>query len=169
MGQPGFLDLENRYGGLDAHGDPRVAINAAVPFEMFRVKLKTVLTKGWLRRSDVERKSAAGRKPWDEVLIFKVLVLQALYNLSDEAMEYQLRDRLSFIRFVGLGLEDAVPDVKTLWLYREALVKTGAMDALFDRFDGYLKAKGYPSPPAPYCKCLHLPEEEIDVGICKTR
>jgi IS5 family transposase len=143
MGQPGFFDLENRYAGLDAHGDPLVAINAAVPFEMFRVKLKTALIKGGLRRSDVERKSAAGRKPWDEVLIFKVLVLQALYNLSDEAMEYQLRDRLSFMRFVGLGLEDAVPDAKTLWLYREALVKTGAIDALFDLFDGYLKAKGY--------------------------
>ena len=55
------------------------------------------------------------------MLIFKVLVLQALYNLSDDAMEYQLRDRLSFMRFAGLGLEDAVPDAKTLWLYREAL------------------------------------------------
>ena len=143
MGQPGFFDLENRYAGLDAHGDPLVAINAAVPFEIFRVKLKTALIKGGLRRSDGGRKSAAGCRPWDEVLIFKVLVLQALYNLSDEAMEYQLRDRLSFMRFVGLKLEDAVPDAKTLWLYREALVKTGAMEELFDLFDSYLKAKGY--------------------------
>jgi IS5 family transposase len=143
MGQPGFFDLENRYSGLDAHGDPLVAINAAVPFELFRVKLKTALIKGGLRRLEVERKSPAGRKPWDEVLIFKVLVLQALYNLSDEAMEYQLRDRLSFMRFVGLGLEDAVPDAKTLWLYREALAKAGAVEKLFDLFDGYLKAKGY--------------------------
>jgi IS5 family transposase len=89
------------------------------------------------------RKSPADRKPWDEVLIFKVLVLQALYNLSDAAMEYQLRDRLSFMRFVELGLEDAVPDAKTLWLYREALAKAGAVEKLFDLFDGYLKAKGY--------------------------
>lgn len=143
MGQPGFFDLENRYAGLDAHGDPLVAINAAVPFELFRVKLKTALIKGGLRRSQEDRKSPAGRKPWDEVLIFKVLVLQALYNLSDEAMEYQLRDRLSFMRFVGLGLGDAVPDAKTLWLYREALAKAGAVEMLFDLFDGYLKAKGY--------------------------
>ena len=143
MGQPGFFDLQHRYEGLDAHGDPLVAINAAVPFEMFRVKLKTALIKGGLRRSEEERKSAAGRKPWDEVLIFKVLVLQALYNLSDDQMEYQLRDRLSFMRFVGLGLEDAVPDAKTLWLYREALAKAGAVEKLFELFDGHLKAKGY--------------------------
>ena len=115
MGQPGFFDLQHRYEGLDAKSDPLVAILAAVPFELFRVKLKTALVKGGLRRSEATRKSAAGRKPWDEVLIFKALVLQALYNLSDDAMEYQLRDRLSFMRFVGLGLEDAVPDAKTLW------------------------------------------------------
>ena len=115
MGEPGFFDLQRRYEGLDAKSDPLVAILAAVPFELFRVKLKTALVKGGLRRGDADRKSAAGRKPWDEVLIFKALVLQALYNLSDDAMEYQLRDRLSFMRFVGLGLEDAVPDAKTLW------------------------------------------------------
>ena len=143
MGQPGFFDLQHRYEGLDAKSDPLVAILAAVPFELFRVKLKTALVKGGLRRADADRKSLAGRKPWDEVLIFKALVLQALYNLSDDAMEYQLRDRLSFMRFVGLGLEDAVPDAKTLWLYREALGKAGAVEGLFNQFDSYLKAKGY--------------------------
>jgi len=70
-------------------------------------------------------------------------VLQALYNLSDDQMEYQLRDRLSFMRFVGLGLEDAVPDAKTLWLYREALTKAGAVEGLFNQFDAYLKERGY--------------------------
>ena len=148
MGQPGFFDVEHRYAGLDAYGDPLVAINAAVPFELFRLKLKTALITGGLRRSEADRRSAAGRKPWDEVLIFKALVLQALYNLSDDQMEYQLRDRLSFMRFVGLGLEDAVPDAKTLWLYREALTRAGAVEKLFDLFDGYLKAKGYLAQPA---------------------
>jgi IS5 family transposase len=61
-------------------------------------------------------------------VIFKALVLQALYNLSDDQAEYQLRDRLSFMRFPGLELEDAVPDAK--WLYREALAKAGAVSAL---------------------------------------
>ena len=76
-------------------------------------------------------------------MIFKALVLQALYNLSDDQAEYQLRDRFSFMRFLGLGLEDAVPDAKTLWLYREALAKAGAVEELFDLFDGFLKDKGY--------------------------
>ena len=61
---------------------------------------------GELRTSDATRKSLAGRKPWDEVMIFKALVLQALYNLSDDQAEYQLRDRLSFMRSLGLELED---------------------------------------------------------------
>jgi hypothetical protein len=51
--------------------------------------------------------------------MFKAIVLCALYNLSDDQVEYQLRDRLSFMRFLGLGLEDRVPDAKTVWRYRE--------------------------------------------------
>ena len=125
MKQPGFFDLSSQYEGLDAKRDPVLAIAAVVPFELFRTKLKAALVAGGLRTADGDRKSAAGRKPWDEVLIFKVLVLHALYNLSDDQMEYQLRDRLSFMHFVGLGLEDAVPDAKTLWLCREALAKSG--------------------------------------------
>ena len=105
MSHPGFFDLQHRYEGLDAKGDPLVAIAAAVPFDLFRGELHAALVVGGLRTADGMRKSAAGRKPWNEVLIFKVLVLQALYNLSDDQMEYQLRDRLSFMRFVGLGLD----------------------------------------------------------------
>ena len=143
MGQLGFFDLNRRYEGLDEKSDPLVAIAAMVPFESFRPKLKAALIEGELRRSDVERKSSAGRKPWDAVVIFKALVLQALYNLSDDQAEYQLCDRLSFMRFLGLGLEDAVPDAKTLWLYRAALARAGAVEKLFDLFDGFLKDKGY--------------------------
>src|SRR4030088_2193094 len=123
--------------------DPLVAIAAMVPFESFRPKLHTALIKGELRRSEAERRNSAGRKPWDEVVIFKALVLQALYNLSDDQAEYQLRDRFSFMRFLGLELEDAVPDAKTLWLSRAALAKAGAGEELFDLFDGFLKNKGY--------------------------
>src|ERR1700731_4643972 len=110
MGQLGFFDLSRRYECLDANNDPLVAIAAMVPWESFRPTLRASLIKGELRASDAARKSPAGRKPWDEVVIFKALVLQALYNLSDDQAEYQLRDRLSFMRFLGLGLDDAVPD-----------------------------------------------------------
>ena len=143
MGQLGFFDLNRRYESLTEKNDPLVAIAAMVPFESFRPKLNAALIKGELRRSEAERKNSAGRKPWDEVVIFKALVLQALYNLSDDQVEYQLRDRFSFMRFLGLELEDAVPDAKTLWLYREALAKAGAVEELFDLFDEFLKNKGY--------------------------
>ncbi len=143
MGQLGFFDLNRRYESLTEKHDPLVAIAALVLFESFRPKLHTALIKGELRRSEAERRNSAGRKPWDEVVIFKALVLQALYNLSDDQAEYQLRDRFSFMRFLGLELEDAVPDAKTLWLYREALAKAGAVEELFDLFDGFLKNKGY--------------------------
>ena len=157
MGQLGFFDLIRRYESLDEKSDPLVAIAAMVPFESFRSKLKAALIKGELRTSDATRKSLAGRKPWDEVMIFKALVLQALYNLSDDRAEYQLRDRLSFMRFLGLELEDTVPDAKTLWLYREALGKAGAVEELFDLFDGLLKDKGY----------LAMGGQIIDATMCQ--
>jgi IS5 family transposase len=62
-------------------------------------------------------KKSAGRKPLDAVMMFKEIVLCSLYNLSDDQVEYQIRDRLSFMRFLGLGIEGKVPDAKTMWLY----------------------------------------------------
>lgn len=71
------------------------------------------------------------------------MLLGALYNLSDDQIEYQVRDRLSFMRFLGLGLQDRVPDAKTVWLYREGLVLAGVVEVLFKQFDGYLARQGY--------------------------
>lgn len=114
MGQMGFFDLSRRYEGLDAKNDPLVALERLVPWEAFRPKLEAALAGYGLRRAAAERKSAAGRKPWDAVVVFKALVVQALYNLSDEQTEYQLRDRLSFMRFLGFGIEDRVPELASL-------------------------------------------------------
>jgi len=131
MGQMGFFDIANRYAGLDAKNDPLVKIDEVVPWEDFRPRLEAA----W-RKAAGERKSPAGRKPWDAVVMFKTIVLCALYNLSDDQVEYQLRDRLSFMRFLGLGLEDRVPDAKTVWLYREQLAQAGVIEALFEDFEG---------------------------------
>ena len=138
MAQMGFFDLSDRYASLDAKKDPLVEIDAVVPWEEFRPTLEGV----W-RKPDAERKSRAGRKPMDAVVMFKTLVLGALYNLSDDQIEYQVRDRLSFMRFLGLGLQDRVPDAKTVWLYREGLAQAGMVEALFKQFDGYLARQGY--------------------------
>lgn len=133
-GQPGFFDLDERYRALSAAGDALERLARAVDFELFRPELAAAL-----QRSD---RSKGGRPPYDAVLMFKVLVLQTLYTLSDEQTEYQLRDRLSFMRFVGLALHDPVPDAKTIWLYREQLTQAGAIERLFHRCDAALKDKG---------------------------
>jgi IS5 family transposase len=134
-GQPGFFDVEERYAALSATGDPLERLSAAVDFEIFRLVLNTALA-----RSD---RSRGGRPPYDAVMMFRILVLQALYSLSDEQAEFQLRDRLSFMRFVGLALHQAVPDAKTIWLYREQLKQAGAIEGLFRRFDKVLADQGY--------------------------
>jgi IS5 family transposase len=133
--QPGFFDVDERYATLSAAGDPLERLAAAVDFEVFRPVLEAALA-----RSD---RSRGGRPPYDAVLMFRILVLQALYSLSDEQTEFQLRDRLSFMRFAGLGLHQAVPDAKTIWLYREQLKQAGAIEGLFRRFDEVLASKGY--------------------------
>jgi IS5 family transposase len=138
VGQLGFHDLDKRLAAISAKGDPLEALKVIVPFESFRAEIEAVV-----RLAPEERKSKAGRKPFDAVMMFKVLVLQALYNLADEQVEYQIRDRLSFMRFLGLGLEDTVPDATTVWLFREALSKAGLVRRLFEHFNRHLDSKGY--------------------------
>jgi IS5 family transposase len=79
----------------------------------------------------------------DAIMMFKILVLQSLYNLGDDAAEYLIRDRLSFMRFLGLGLGDKGPDAKTIWLYREHWTQAGVVEALFERFDRVLRDEGF--------------------------
>ena len=138
-----FPALTRRYERLDQKPDPLVALNQLIPWETFQPRLRAALEAAGARTRPEARKSAAGRPPWDEALMFKVPVLQALYNLADDHVEYLILARLSFMRFLGLGMEDKVPDAKTVWLYREALAETGAMEALFDAFDTYLHQNGY--------------------------
>ena len=138
VGQLGFFDADNRLKALSAKGDPLEAIDRLVPWESFRGDIEAaVLTP------EIERKSAAGRKPIDAIVLFRMLILQSLYNLSDEQVEYQVRDRLSFTRFLTSGVEDCIPDGTTLWLFREKLAKAGVIRKLFNRFDRHLGAKGY--------------------------
>jgi transposase, IS5 family len=133
--QPGFWDLDERYQRLSAVGDPLEKLNAIIPWPVFEKPLAKAL-----KRSDG---SKGGRPPFPAVLMFKILVLQALYNLSDDQAEFVIQDRLSFMRFLGLSLSQKVPDAKTIWLFRESLVRAGAIDNLFARFDKHLSKSGY--------------------------
>jgi IS5 family transposase len=75
--------------------------------------------------------------------MFKILVIQSLYNLSDDAVEYQIMDRISFMRFLGLSLGDRVPDAKTIWLFREQLREAELIKKLFRQFDQFLRNSGF--------------------------
>jgi IS5 family transposase len=135
QGQAGFWDVADRLKELSAEGDPLEKLSATVDFEIFR----PVLVKA-LRRSD---RSRGGRPPFDPVLKFKMLVLQALHGLSLAQTSYMVRDRLSWMRFCGLGPGDTVPDANTLWDFREALIKARALDKAFERLDRAITEAGY--------------------------
>jgi IS5 family transposase len=138
MGQLGFFDTEKRLAALSAKGDPLEAMDRLVPWESFRADIEAVVLT-----PDEVKKSSAGRKPMDAIVMFRLLVLQALHNLSDEQAEYQVRDRYSFTRFLRMGIEDGIPDATTLWLFREKLAKASLIEKLFERFDQHLAAQGY--------------------------
>lgn len=135
MGQQGFWDVEDRQQKLEQKKSLLNQLNQLVPWESFRPILMQI--------HDKPRKSQAGRPPTDVLLLFKMLVLQKLYNISDEELEYQVNDRLSFMQFLGLGLEDTVPDATTVWLFREQLQQHGLVEELFEQFEAYLQGAGY--------------------------
>ena len=132
--QPGLFDWDERTDKLVSMGDPLERLNRVMDWELFRSDLQRVWEK--------ERKSKAGAKPFDVVLMFKLLIIQRCYGLSDEQLEYQVRDRLSFMRFLGLRLEHRVPDARTVWTFKEALIRCDLMRVLFERFDAHLEARG---------------------------
>ncbi len=107
--QTSSFDFSNRREDLLAMQPAQtlVRLNEFVDFESFREQLSTIRNK--------KRKNASGRKPYDVVLMFKILILQSLDNLSDAQIEFQIRDRITFMNFLGLGLQDRVSDEKTVW------------------------------------------------------
>lgn len=134
-GEPGFFDVDERLKRLSDLGDRLEAFRAVLDFEIFRPELDAALAY-----SDGAQ---GGRPPFDPVMMFKILVIQATNNLSDERAEFLINDRLSFMRFLGLGLSDRIPDARTIWLFREKLTNAGAIGPLFERFDATLRQSGY--------------------------
>jgi IS5 family transposase len=122
----GFFDQDIRLSKLSELGDPLERLNKGIDFEMFREILEQHLIK--------QAKGKGGRRAYDYVLMFKILILQRYYNLSDDQVEYQINDRMSFMRFLNLTISDDVPDSKTVWNFREQLVDLEIIELLFDRF-----------------------------------
>lgn len=120
---------------LSAMGNPLEQVSALVDFELFRPTLENTLLRE-------ERKSPAGRKPIDVVLMFKVIFLQRYYGLGDHQIGYQIVDRTSFRKFLGIHTVREVPDEKTVWACRDKLAKAGVFGTLFDDFRKVLDSKG---------------------------
>lgn len=135
MRQAGLFGLSEHLKRLSAHGDPLEVLARVVDFEAFRPVLDTALAY-----SDGAK---GGRPPYDPVTMLKVLVLAAQNNVSDARMEYLIRDRLIWLRFLGFDLGAATPDANTIRMFRERLTQGGALDMLFADFDRQLRERGY--------------------------
>ncbi len=131
---PGFFDVDLRIQWLEEKGDPLNRLNEVIAWEIFDPILESAL--------GAETKGPGGRPPFEWQMMFKILVVQRYWGLSDEQTEFWINDRLSFQRFLGLSLADKVPDGNTIWDFRESLMKVGAFEKLFIRFKEELKQKG---------------------------
>ena len=135
MRQSGSFDLDERLAKLSKQGGLHKVLNTTIPGSRFRPILNKIQKRTC--------KSNSRGKPYDVIVMSKLLVLQSLYNLSDEQVEFQARDRLSYMRFLDLGLEDRIPDATTLWLFRESLIEHGLNGSLLDQFNCHLDDQGY--------------------------
>jgi IS5 family transposase len=122
----GFWDQDIRLSKLSHLGDPLEKLDKGVDFETFRELLEERMSK--------EPQGKGGRPPYDYVMMFKIMILQRYYNLSDDQVEYQINDRMSFMRFLNLSIADDIPDSKTVWAFRERLTDLGIVEELFALF-----------------------------------
>ncbi|MBV0914228.1 IS5 family transposase [Anianabacter salinae] len=135
MDQRSFFGLTEQVEALSRHGDPLEVLDATVDFEHFR---------GWLVEGlGYGDGSKGGRPPFDPVSMFKALILQAQHNLSDARMEFMIRDRLSWMRFLGFDLGAPTPDENTIRHFRNRLTETGTLKRVMKAFDWQLHKKGY--------------------------
>lgn len=125
-----LFDEDLRLQKLSKHGDPLLKLNN-INWEMFRPLVEQATLS--------EDKGKGGRPPYDRIMLFKIVILQKFYNISNEQIEYQINDRLSFMRFLNLSLADDVPDCNTVWLFKEMLVKAGVFKDLFQTFYNILE------------------------------
>ena len=132
---PNLFEEDITINRLSSIGNPLEQLSSLIDFEQFRPTLEAVLVKD-------DCKTAAGRAQFDSVLMFKILLLKRYYGLGDTGIEYQIVDRTSFRKFLGISTVDEIPVDKTIWHYQETLTKSGTFDKLFDDFNAVLLSKG---------------------------
>ena len=127
-----FFNLET----LSKLGDPLEKLNSSINWGVFEMPLSDAFNKSELN------KGKGGRPPFSRIMLFKALIIQSLYNLSDDQLEFQIIDRASFKRFLGLKRSDKVPDSKTFWAFREQLAENKMIEKLFHKFSEALQNAG---------------------------
>jgi IS5 family transposase len=135
IGRIGLFDKEDSSTKLSKLGNPLEKLHNVIDFEIFRPELEENMLNH-------DKKSNAGCKAHDVVMMFKIILLKRFYNLSDEQAEYQITDRLSFKEFLGLSSGDRVPDARTIWLFQNNLVQKNLEESLFAQFRNYLDNLG---------------------------
>lgn len=132
--QISLFDECRRLHELSKLGDPLERLNAVIDWSMFLPVISKAFEK--------ERKGPGGRPGYPHLLMFRIIILQRLYNLSDDQTEFMIKDRMTFMRFLGITMSDRVPDAKTIWLFKENLTKADIIKDLFDMFEGILESQG---------------------------
>ncbi|MDP2160270.1 MAG: IS5 family transposase [Flavobacterium sp.] len=132
----GLFDDQFLMEKLTKLGDPLQKLNDYIDWRIFESTLNEAF------KDEVRDLSKGGRPPFSKLIMFKSLIIQSFYNLSDDQLEYQITDRASFKRFLGLKKSDKVPDSKTFWFFREQLIEKDIIIDLFDIFNEVLDAAG---------------------------
>ena len=134
-GRIGLFDKNESSEKLSKLRNPLEKLHNVIYFEMFRQELESHMLHE-------NKKSPSGCKPYDVVMLFKIVLLKHFYNLSDEQAEYQINDRLSFKEFLGLSSGDRVPDSRSIWLFQDKLIQRHLDEQLFAQFHRYLDTLG---------------------------
>jgi len=116
-------------------GDPLVGLTKHVDFEALAAGVEVAAPR--------PSRAKGGRPPYSTVLMVKILVLQQLYNLADDALEYQLLDCRSFLQFLELTESSSIPDAKTIWLFRDRLAQAFVGNQIFEQVQRQLQQHGY--------------------------
>ena len=132
---PGLFDEQFLLRKLDQKTDPLARLDSIVDWQSFLPIIEKALGR--------EDASSAGRKPYSPLFMFKILILQSLYNLSDEGVERELLRDLLARRFVGLSGAQFGPDATTIWRFKEALTRAGVIETLHETFNRQLDDLGF--------------------------
>ena len=132
----GLFDDQFLMEKLTKLGDPLQKLSEYIDWRIFEEPLNEVFM------DDKKDMAIGGRPPFNKLMMFKSLLIQSLYNLSDDQLEYQIVDRASFKRFLGLKKSDKVPDSKTFWVFREYLIEKEVIEGLFTIFNETLDSIG---------------------------